>query len=82
MFTFIDNLPVDMTVVAMVSFVMILALLAIYKMHNIKDAVLFLLYIAGSVLVIYLFMSFPSICAIVVFLYIMRLVYRNTHSEA
>ena len=82
MITLFNSLHLDTTVTAMVAFVVALSLIAIYKMHDLKDGLLFLLYISGSIALIALFVIYPSVSAILIFMYMMRLVYRNTHSAA
>lgn len=77
MITFLENLHLDMTIVSIVGFVYILAFVAIYQMRNIKEGLLFLLYITGSALLIFLFMRYSFISAILVLIYIGHLVYNN-----
>lgn len=81
MITLFNSLHLDLTVTAIISFIYILACVAIYQMHNTKDGILFFLYITASAFIIFLFINFTMISAGIVFLYIMRLVYRNLRMD-
>lgn len=81
MIDLLDTLQLDPTVVGIVGFVYALALIAIYKMHNLKEGLLFLLFISASALMIFLFMKYSMISAVVVLLYIGYLLRHNFKSE-
>jgi hypothetical protein len=81
MITLFDTVPLDSTVVAIAGFVYILAFVAIYKMHDIKEGLLFFLFITAAALMIFIFMRYSMISALVVLLYIGNLVYSNFRSE-
>lgn len=81
MITLFNFFHLDLTVTAILAFIYITAFVAIYKMHNIKDGILFLIYITGSALLIFLFIHFTLVSASLIFLYIMRLVYKNLRTD-
>lgn len=81
MITIFETIQLDLTVLSIVGFVYLLALVAIYQMRNIKDGLLFLLYITGSALLIFIFMKYSFISAVLVLMYIAHLVYNNLRSQ-
>ncbi len=81
MITVFDSVQLDITVVSILGFIYILAFIAIYKMHNIKEGILFFLYITASAFMIFIFIKYSLISSIIVLLYIGHLVYNNLNSE-
>lgn len=81
MITIFNVFQLDLTVLAIIGFIYILAFVAIYNMHNIKDGILFFLYITSSALLIFIFIHFTLISASLIFLYIIHLVYRNLKTD-
>jgi len=81
MITVFDSVQLDITVVSILGFIYILAFVAIYKMHNIKEGILFFLYITASAFMIFIFIKYSLISSIIVLLYIGHLVYNNLNSE-
>ncbi len=81
MITLFDSVQLDLTIVSIVGFIYILAFVAIYKMHNIREGALFFLYITASAFMIFIFIKYSLISSIVVLLYIGHLVYNNLKSE-
>lgn len=78
MVSLIDSLELDSTILSIAGFVLTLALVAIYKMEDMKKGFLFLLYILASGLLIYLFIQYSFISAFVILLYIGHLLYNNS----
>lgn len=77
----LDTLHLDPTVVAIVGFVYGLALIAVYKMRNFKEGFLFLLFITAAAFMVFLFMRYSMISAVVVLVYIGYLLRHNFRSE-
>ncbi|GAA4514528.1 hypothetical protein [Sphingobacterium thermophilum] len=80
MIQLMEGLNIDTTLLSFASFIYGLALIAIYKMHNIKKGLLFLLYISTSAFLIYLFITYSFVSSVLVLLYIGHLLYNN-HME-
>lgn len=77
MITLFNSLQVDSTLLFFGSFIYVLAMIAIFKMHDIKKALLFLSYITASAFLIYLFIQYSFISSILVLMYIAHLLYNN-----
>jgi len=77
MITLFNGLEVDTTLLSFAAFIYILALVAIFKMHDSKKAFLFLLYISASSFLIFLFVKYSFISSLLVLFYIGHLLYNN-----
>lgn len=77
MITLFDTLQVDITVLSIALFIYAFALIAIFQMHDYKKGFLFLVYITGTALLLFLFLKYSLLSSVVVFLYIAHLVYNN-----
>ena len=73
-----DLSQIDSTILSIAGFILSLALVAIYKMEDLKKGLLFLLYIVGSGIMIYIFVKYSFLSAFVVLFYIGHLLYNNT----
>lgn len=71
------NLSIDSILFSFAAFIFVLALIAVYQMHDIRKGLLFIGYITASIFLIYLFITYSFISSILVLLYIGHLLYNN-----